>query len=612
MNSKPPNIALRAALYLRVSTARQAEHDVSIPDQKRQGEAYCQQRGYQLVETFVEPGASATNDKRPEFQRMIEAGTSKPAAFDIVVVHSFSRFFRDHFELEFYVRKLAKNGVKLVSITQEMGDDPMHVMMRQIMALFDEYQSKENAKHILRALKENARQGFWNGSLPPIGYRVVDAEQRGAKMKKKLEIDPLHADTVRMIYRLAMEGDGMSGPMGVKAIVNHLNGNHIYTRNGGRWGIGQLHRVLTRRTYIGEHQFNKRSKKGEVKPEKEVVTVPVPPLIDRETFDAVQSRLKANNPKVTPPRVVSGPNLLTGICYCGNCGGAMTLRTGKSGRYRYYACSIRARQGATGCKGRAIPMGKLDKMVVNHIEERLLDPERIEEVLASLLDRRQEGVERRSQHIAELNQRAAEADMRLKRLYDAIESGSLDPTEAALGERIAGLTALRDQARADATRIEAMLANSTHQRLTGDAVQELTIEARRRLRLGKGGYRREHVRAFAQRVEVADGAIYIKGHKNTLLRTLVAITGGKSAATGVPGFVPKWRGDRDSNPGDALTPNGFQDRRIRPLCHLPGAGCPPSKSSVTALQVASARGTTGRTRRAAPGSRERIEGKSIS
>ena len=84
----------------------------------------AQSRGYQLVETYVEPGASATNDRRPEFQRMIEAGTSKPAPFDIVIVHSFSRFFRDHFELEFYVRKLAKNGVKLVSITQEMGDDP--------------------------------------------------------------------------------------------------------------------------------------------------------------------------------------------------------------------------------------------------------------------------------------------------------------------------------------------------------------------------------------------------------------------------------------------------------------------------------------------------------
>ena len=87
-----------------------------------------------------------------------------------------------------YFRKLAKNGVKLVSITQEMGDDPMHQMMRQIMALFDEYQSKENAKHVLRALKENARQGFWNGSLPPIGYRTVAAEQRGAKVKKKIQI----------------------------------------------------------------------------------------------------------------------------------------------------------------------------------------------------------------------------------------------------------------------------------------------------------------------------------------------------------------------------------------------------------------------------------------
>jgi DNA invertase Pin-like site-specific DNA recombinase len=143
-------VPLSAALYLSVSTARQAEHDVSIPDQRKQGEAYCVSRGYQLVETYVEPGASATNDRRPEFQKMMEAGTAKPAAFDVVIVHSFSRFFRDHFELEFYVRKLAKNGVRLVSMTQELGDDPMHIMMRQIMALFDEYQSKENAKHTFR------------------------------------------------------------------------------------------------------------------------------------------------------------------------------------------------------------------------------------------------------------------------------------------------------------------------------------------------------------------------------------------------------------------------------------------------------------------------------
>ena len=98
---------------------------------------------------------------------MIDAALVKPPTFTVIVVHSFSRFFRDQFQFEFYVRKLAKNGIRLVSITQEMGDDPMHVMMRQIMALFDG--CKENAKHVLRALKENARQGFWHGTLPPIG-----------------------------------------------------------------------------------------------------------------------------------------------------------------------------------------------------------------------------------------------------------------------------------------------------------------------------------------------------------------------------------------------------------------------------------------------------------
>ena len=108
----------------------------------------------------------------------------------------------------------------------------------------DEYQSKENAKHVLLALKENARQGFWNGSLPPIGYRIVAAEQRGAKVKKKLEIDPLHADTIRLIYRLALEGDGTSGPMGVKNITVHLNRHRLpspATADAG--ALGRFHRI---------------------------------------------------------------------------------------------------------------------------------------------------------------------------------------------------------------------------------------------------------------------------------------------------------------------------------------------------------------------------------
>ncbi|GLK57731.1 hypothetical protein GCM10008170_37510 [Methylopila capsulata] len=541
-----PYVAQRAALYLRVSTARQAEHDVSIPDQKRQGEAYCEARGLQLAETFIEPGASATNDRRPEFQRMIEAGTSKPAPFDVVVVHSFSRFFRDHFELEFYVRKLAKNGVKLISITQEMGDDPMHVMMRQIMALFDEYQSKENAKHVIRALKENARQGFWNGSLPPIGYRTVAAEQRGAKTKKKLEIDPLHADTVRLIYRLALEGDGTTGQMGVKKIVSYLNSRRIFTRDGGRWGIGQVHRILTRRTYMGEHEFNKRTKTKELKPVSEIVTVPVPPIIDPETFDSVQKLLKARNPKVMPSRVISGPTMLTGLIHCAKCGGAMTIRTGKGGRYRYYACSMKARQGPTACEGMAVPMDKLDDLVASHLENQLLRSERLETVLAAALDRREEHAERRREHIAELNKRSTESELRLKRLYDAIEAGVADLDDPALKDRIDGLKAIRDQAKADADRAQAMLQNSGQKAVTPQMLRKFATTARQRIRLDGGGYRRDHLRALAQRVEVAEGEVRIVGSKSRLLQTLVAGSGVNS----VPTQGLKWRRRRDSNPRD--------------------------------------------------------------
>src|SRR3989442_13108408 len=90
----------RAALYLRVSTGRQAENDLSIPDQRRQAKAYCASRGWEIVADYVEPGLSATDDRRPEFQRMIDAATTKPPPFDVILAPSSSRFFPAHFQLE--------------------------------------------------------------------------------------------------------------------------------------------------------------------------------------------------------------------------------------------------------------------------------------------------------------------------------------------------------------------------------------------------------------------------------------------------------------------------------------------------------------------------------
>ena len=45
----------------------------------------------------------------------------------------------------------------------------------------------------------------------------------------------------------------------------------------------------------------------------------------------------------------------------------MTLRTGKSGRYKYYKCTNRVNKGNAQCTSGNIPMGKLDELVIERL-----------------------------------------------------------------------------------------------------------------------------------------------------------------------------------------------------------------------------------------------------
>ena len=166
---RDPLAPRRAALYLRVSTGRQAAGDVSIPSQRDLTRRFCEARGWAVTEEFVEPGASATVDRRPAFQRMLDEASSPDRRFDIICVHAFSRFYRNGAEMELTIRKLRKHGVEVVSVTQPTGDDPSQELMRQIIGIFDEYTSRENGKNVIRAMRESAKQGFWNGTTPPLG-----------------------------------------------------------------------------------------------------------------------------------------------------------------------------------------------------------------------------------------------------------------------------------------------------------------------------------------------------------------------------------------------------------------------------------------------------------
>ena len=214
---------------------------------------------------------------------MVENAASPIHLFDVVVVHSFSRFFRDAYQFEFYRRKLDKCGVSVVSITQQLGDDPMADMLRRMLNLFDEYQSQENAKHVLRAMKENARQGFWNGSHPPYGYRTYVAEARGDTFKKKLEIEPAEAEIVRMAFDLYLTGKG------VRAVAAELNAKGLRYRKGRRFSVSLIHQMLTRTAYTGLHHFNKtRYKTRARKDQSEWVEFQTPVIVEPEMFERVR------------------------------------------------------------------------------------------------------------------------------------------------------------------------------------------------------------------------------------------------------------------------------------------------------------------------------------
>jgi DNA invertase Pin-like site-specific DNA recombinase len=244
-------------IYARVSTGKQVENDLSIPDQMRQLREYCKAHGHQLVSEYVEAGASATDDRRAVFQQMIADATLSPRPFEAIIIHSLSRFFRDALEFGLYERKLKKAGVVVISITQQTGNDPSGEMARKLFSLFDEYQSKENAKHTLRAMKENARHGYWNGSIAPFGYRVTDAGISGSRgrQKRRLEVDPAEADTVLKVYDLYLHGlNGHS--MGMKNLCAYLNA-HGMTMRGKPWRIQKMNDVLSDRVYMGEFYFNR-------------------------------------------------------------------------------------------------------------------------------------------------------------------------------------------------------------------------------------------------------------------------------------------------------------------------------------------------------------------
>tara|TARA_R110002073_G_scaffold196455_4_gene355618 strand:+ start:2499 stop:4076 length:1578 start_codon:yes stop_codon:yes gene_type:complete len=501
------------------------------------------QKEWEVIKNYVDAGASATDDNRIEFQAMIAEACSPANPFDVVIVHSQSRFARNTYDLLHNTRKLEKAGVQFISITQDIGKGEQADVLRTILGAMDEYQSKETSKHTSRSMLENTRQGFWNGSLPPFGYRTYIAEKRGKKDKKKLEIAPLEAEIVKMIFRHYVTGDGKSGPMGLRAIAYNLNERGETTRKGGKFLQQFIQRVLTNETYVGRYHFNKKDKNGIAKPEDEWVALETPRIIGDEIFHAANERLRRNTAFSTPPRVINGPTLLTGVAHCKQCGSPMRIATGKSGRYRYYKCGVRADAGRASCSGCSVPMQKLDDVVINTLCDGALSQERIEIVVPELVEHAQKRSESYDQRVEALKNEQRSVKNQLKELWRQISTTeiSLDGT---LQKYIKELQDKNEDLSRSIRRLEQQQAfpirNLTRNdcRAFATAVRKLLIENK------DPKFTRVYLAHVVTRVDVGKDSIRMCGPKAALAEQAIAFDSTKLL---VPTFDLKWCPQSESN-----------------------------------------------------------------
>ena len=535
---------MAVALYARVSTTKQADKDLSIPDQLRQMRDWCKRNGHAIAKEYVEPGASATDDRRPEFQQMISDASLKPSPYEVIVVHSLSRFFRDMIEFALYERRLNKSGCKVVSITQITSDDSAGQMARQIFSMFDEYQSKETGKHTLRALQENARQGFFNGSKPPFGYKTQELDLPAAKGKKKrLVIDETEAPTVRRIFELYDRG--LNGAeMGPLQIASHLDERGV-KRRGAKWRRNTVQSLLSDSAYMGDYVFNKKDMKAQqIKPADQWIQVSIDPIIDRQVFAAVAAKRHQRSPAVTPARVVTTPTLLTGLLRCQNCGASMTTATGKGGRYQYYKCNTRISRGAGACRTPPVNMQKMDDLVLTAFADKVLTPERLKDMLHEMKQHLKQANSGQDETLRTLKKELVELETATNRLYEAVEKGLL-PMDHTLTDR-----AQKHKARREAVMIEISQARRQKEMpvamLTARQVETFGAALRTRVMDPDGGFSKRYLREFVSEIRFDGERVLMRGKKATLM----AAAAQKEIGTArVPISVPNWLLDLGSNQG---------------------------------------------------------------
>jgi site-specific DNA recombinase len=320
----------------------------------------------------------------------------------------------------------------------------------------------------------------------------------------------------------------------------------------------QIHRLLTNPIYKGDYVYNRKAD------EEQRITVAIPAIISASTFDAVQLDLSSRNPRVTPPRVVNGPILLSGVAHCSGCGARLVVTngTGRGGdRFYYYKCGARHGKSKVACTTeKQIPLPQLDDLVTRHLAEHVLAPDRLSALLASLLKRQTAKDHERAAHLSAMKERLAKATKGIGNFYAAIEAGMIDLSDPLLRGPMEGLQ--RERKLAEQAIDRALAEISPDAQITEERLASFSNLMRRNLQEGTIQFRRDYIRALVENVIVSDTEVRISVDVERLGQSVM-----RPPEQGVRSFVRTWRKRWDSNPRYGSPYASFQDWSLQPLGH---------------------------------------------
>lgn len=301
----------KAVIYARYSCDKQSEQ--SIEGQIRVIRDFAAREGYTIIGEYIDRAKSAKTANRPEFLHMIS--DSSKQLFQYVLVYKLDRFSRNRYDSAFYKHKLRQNGVRVISATEELSDNPESIITEAILEAMAEFYSAELGQKTKRGMRESALKCQTVGAPPPLGYHWGE--------DKKLHIDESTAEIPRIVFRMYADGKGK------KQIADYLNERGYRTRSGGKFTLTTFQSMLTNKKYIGVYTY-----------EDIVIEGGCPALIDRDTFDKVQKLVE--HTKRAPGRARAKVEYyLSGKLFCGVCGEQMIAVGGTSTngeQHHYYKC----------------------------------------------------------------------------------------------------------------------------------------------------------------------------------------------------------------------------------------------------------------------------------